>query len=246
MIHKTKKSFKWLRRGVIALCVLVALAGALFILIEPIKDLIRGRYSDKAVELFKEGEVTVAVPKTDALSVDGEDGQEVIQADKIFKDLSALNEDYESLTIVGLLEIPCIEVEEVVFDCASTLALRYGCGKFEGTVDIGEPGLCSVWGHRNQGGDDNLDRLEELQDSIGDIVYVTTPDYVRHEYEIVECIYAKDAEIMPFMYGDTYDDETLAIVTCGYGTNYKGDWHAYNTEFIVICKPTGTTEVFYE
>lgn len=244
MTKKNKNSSsKWVIRGLIVICVLVALAGTGFILIEPIKTYIRGRYTDKAVSAFKNGDTTFEVPAGDALAIDGERGEEEISVGKFFVDLGSMSDQYDTLTFVGLLEIPCLDIEEPVFRGVSYNALRYGTGIFPGTSDPGNSGLCSIWGHRVKGGNANLDRLEELQDHIGDKVYVTTMDYVRHEYEIVETKYCKDADVMPFMYKETYDKEMLAVVTCGFGTNYKGVSHAYNTEFIVICKPVGTEVV---
>lgn len=245
MIKKEKKSPKWLKRGFVALCVLVCCVGILFLLIDPLKVYIRGQYTDRAIDAFKKGESTFEVPDNDALAVDGEHGEEEISAGKFFLDLGSMSDQYETLAFVGLLEIPCVEIEEPVFRGVSYNALRFGTGIFPGTADPGEAGLCSIWGHRVQGGNANLDRLEELQDHIGDKVYVTTMDYVRREYEIVETRYCKDADVMPWMYKETYDEEMLAIVTCGYGTNYKGAYHAYNTEFIVICKPVGTEVIDY-
>lgn len=221
---------------------LVILVGVFLIFLEPLKAWIRSRYTDKALDAFNKGETTIQVPITDVLSVDGENGEQEIGADKFVGELTTLTADYGTLTLLGVLEIPAIEVEEPIFSEASTLALRYGCGRFGDTAGIGEAGLCSVWGHRTLGGSSHFDRLQELQNHIGEKVYVTTPDMAVHEYEIVKCVYAKDGAIMPWMYKDTYDEEMLAIVTCGFGTDpVTGTYYAYNTEFIVVCKPVSVT-----
>lgn len=238
--NKKQRVFKVVFFTVITLVILI---GIFFIFLEPLKTWIRSKYTDKAVDAFKQGKTTVEVPITDMLSVDGENGEQEIDADKFTSDLSTLTADYGTLTLIGVLEIPSIEVEEPVFSVVSNLALRYGCGKFGGTADIGEPGLCSLWGHRTLGGSSHFDRLQELQEHIGEKVYITTPDMVVHEYEIVKCVYAKDGAVMPWMYKDTYEEEMLSIVTCGFGTDpVTGDYHPYNTEFIVLCKPVDTSE----
>lgn len=225
---------------------LVFLLGLFLIFYVPLKTGVRKVYSNKAINALRNGETSVDVPITDALSVDGEDWQQEIGPEKFIIDMSLLSDKYQKLTLSGLLEIPCIEVEQPIFSEASTLALRYGCGIFSGTASIGEKGLCSIWGHRDLKHPKNaLGSLQYLQDHIGEEVLITTPDYVLHKYEIVECRYAKDGAVMPWMYKDTYDEEMLCIVTCGFGKDpaRPGKTYPYNTEFVVICKPVGTEKL---
>lgn len=243
MIKKTKKPHRWLKGGFIALCVLVGLVGVLLIFLDPIKAFFRKQYSNQAIKAFEQGESTFVVPDNEALSVDGEYGEEDIAPYKFLLDLGTMADEYETLTLVGLMEIPELDITEPVFQGVSYNALRYGVGVFPGTVNPGETGLCSLWGHRDPSVKTMLWNLEHCQDMIGEKVYVTTMDYVRREYEIVECVYVKDAAMMPYMSKDTYDSEMLCIVTCGYGTDYKGVYHEYNTEFVVICKPLGTEQL---
>ena len=223
---------------------LVVLAGVFLIFFEPLKAWIRSLYTDQAVDAFKQGETTIQVPITDMLSVDGENGEHEVDAEKLAEDMADFSVDYGSLTLIGLMEIPCVEIEQPIFSEVSTLALRYGCGKFGGTANIGESGLCSVWGHRDLNYlDSALGKLQFCQDHIGEKVYITTPDMRVHEYEIIECVYAKDGAVMPWMYKDTYDEEMLCIVTCGFGEDpaRKGNYYPYNTEFVVVCKPVSVT-----
>lgn len=236
---KQNKKQKAVQTTLIILLIFMVLIGLFFVFLEPIKTLIRGHYTEAVKEEFRKGETTVTLPKTDALSIDGENGETEIAVGKFFVDVGSMADDYETVTLLGLLEIPCIDVEEPVFDGVSTVALRYGSGKLRGTAYIGEPGLCSIWGHRTLGGSSHFDRLQELQDHIGEEVYITTTDNYRHVYQIVDTVYAKDGDLMPWMYKDTYEDETVAIITCGYGEDpvRPGTWYAYNTEFIVVCKP---------
>lgn len=239
-MQKHNKKKKALRVFFIIAVSLLVLCGLFLIFLEPIKAWIRSKYSMKAVDAFKQGETTVQVPVTDMLSVDGENGEHEIGADKLAEDMADFSVDYGSLTLIGLMEIPCVEIEQPLFSEVSTLALRYGCGKFGGTANIGEPGLCSIWGHRDLNYlSSALGMLQFLQDHIGDKVYITTPDNMVHEYEITECVYAKDGAVMPWMYKDTYDEEMLCIVTCGFGEDpaRKGKYYPYNTEFVVVCKP---------
>ena len=220
-------------------------SGLCLALIGPAKERIRKSYSDAAVSAAEDaikngdGELKFAVPVTDALSIEGENGEKDAGLEKLLKDMRDLSSEYESLTLLGILEIPGIKVKEPVWDSCSVNALRYGVGRYPGTADIGSPGLCNIFGHRMSGNKDTkLGSIQYLQDKIGDDVFVTTIDGVRHRYRIEETFYVTDAELMPYLDPMTFTDETLCITACGYGEDpLTGEWYPDNTEFIVLCKP---------
>lgn len=221
------------------------ITGLVLALIEPIKSWIRQSYSNAAVEAAEEavihgsGVITFNVPKSDALAVEGEDGEINVGLDKLLKDMSDLSDEHESLTLLGILEIPCIDVKEPIWDTCSTNALRYGVGRYPGTVYIGEDGLCNIFGHRQIGDiDTKLGSIQYLVEHIGEEVIVTTTDGTTHIYKIIDTVYVKDAELMPYLDPTTYDRETLCITACGWGEDpVTGTVYPMNTEFIVICEP---------
>lgn len=237
-----KKTVKIISGVLLGLALLFGLALAL---IEPIKSWIRQSYSNAAVEAAEEavihgsGVITFNVPKSDALAVEGEDGEINVGLDKLLKDMSDLSDEHESLTLLGILEIPCIDVKEPIWDTCSTNALRYGVGRYPGTVNIGEDGLCNIFGHRQIGDiDTKLGSIQYLVEHIGEEVIVTTTDGTTHIYKIVDTVYVKDAELMPYLDPTTYDRETLCITACGWGEDpCSGETYPMNTEFIVICQP---------
>ena len=220
-------------------------SGLCLALIEPAKERIRKSYSDAAVSAAEDaikngnGELKFAVPVTDALSIEGENGEKDAGLEKLLKDMRDLSSEYESLTLLGILEIPGIKVKEPIWDSCSVNALRYGVGRYPGTADIGSVGLCNVFGHRMTGNKDTkLGSIQYLQDKIGDDVFVTTIDGVRHRYRIEETFYVTDAELMPYLDPMTFTDETLCITACGYGEDpVTCECYPDNTEFIVLCKP---------
>lgn len=236
------KAFKILGGVLLSLTVVF---GLFLFLVEPIKSLIRQRYSDDAVEaaesaiLASDEVVTFEVPDTPALAIPGEDGNEDISLKKLLDDMSEISGEHESLTLLGILEIPCIDVKEPIWDSCSTNALRYGVGRYPGTVNIGVAGLCNLFGHRQIGDTDTkLGSIQYLAEHIGEEVVVTTTDGTQHIYEIVDTVYATDSELMPYLNPKTYEDETLCITACGWGEDpLTGTYYPRNTEFVVICKP---------
>lgn len=225
--------------------VLSLVSGLVLSLIEPVKGEIRQRYSKAAVKAAEEamaqgrGEITFDVPVTDALAVEGEKGESYAGLDRLLEDMRALSDEYESLTLLGILEIPCIGVREPVWDSCSVNALRYGVGRYPGTEDIGGQGLCNLFGHRQAGDiDTKLGSVQYLAERTGETVTVTTLDGIQHKYRIADTVYVKDGELMPYLDPSTFSDETLCITACGWGEDpLTGYYYPRNTEFIVICKP---------
>ena len=113
-----------------AVLTLGLVSGLCLSLIRPVKGTIRKYYSKEAVKAAEDairdgkGEVTFDVPMSDALSIDGENGETDADLDKLLKDMSDLSSEYETLTLLGILEIPGINVKEPVFDSCSANALR--------------------------------------------------------------------------------------------------------------------------
>lgn len=220
-------------------------SGLVLALIEPIKGWIRQKYSNDAIQYAEEqmiqgsGVITYNVPISDALAIEGEEGEEDVGLDKLLKDMESISGEHESLVLLGILEIPCIDVKEPIWDSCSTNALRYGVGRYPGTVNIGVAGLCNLFGHRQIGDTDTkLGSIQYLAEHIGEEVVVTTTDGTQHIYKIVDTVYATDSELMPYLDPKTYEDETLCITACGWGEDpLTGTYYPRNTEFVVICKP---------
>ena len=146
---------------------------------------------------------------------------------------------HETLTLIGILEIPCIDVKEPIWDSCSSTALRFGVGRFPQTAQIGEDANCTIFGHRMRQSQTIFWQLQMLEEHIGEEVIVTTTDGIQHRYTISDTVYVTDAAIDPYLSADLFDSEHLCLATCGYGTDpYNSKiYRPKNTEFIVICVP---------
>ena len=221
--------------------------GLVIVLIHTVKNRMRQNVSNDAIEVAEsiieeggdESEVTVLVPKTGFLAVDGEAGEDDASLAELLHEMQTLSSEHEKLTLLGILEIPCIDVKEPIWDRCSTTALRFGVGRFPETCNIGEDANCTLFGHRMRQSKTIFWQLQTLEKHIGEEVIVTTTDGVRHNYKIYDTVYVKDAAIDPYLSSDLFDTEHLCLATCGYGQDpyNKNIYRAKNTEFIVICVP---------
>ena len=221
--------------------------GLVIVLLHAVKNKMRQNVSNDAIEVAEsiieeggdESEVTVLVPKTGFLAVDGEAGEDDASLAELLHEMQTLSSEHEKLTLLGILEIPCIDVKEPIWDRCSTTALRFGVGRFPETCNIGEAANCTLFGHRMRQSKTIFWQLQTLEKHIGEEVIVTTTDGVRHNYKIYDTVYVKDAAIDPYLRLDLFDTEHLCLATCGYGQDpyNKNIYRAKNTEFIVICVP---------
>lgn len=228
------------------LAVVLFMLGLIFWSIQAIKNHMRQDVSDNAISIVEsvidEGgadEITFEVPKSDFLAVDGEAGEDDTSLEELLREMQDLSSEHETLTLIGIIEIPCIDVKEPIWDSCSTTALRFGVGRFPQSCNIGEDGNCTIFGHRMRQSKTIFWQLQTLAEQIGEEVIVTTTDGVRHVYTIVDTVYVKDAAIDPYLSADLFDTEHLCIATCGYGQDPydKNIYRSKNTEFIVICEP---------
>ncbi len=227
--------------------VMLFVLGLAFWCIGWIKNHARQAVSKEAVKtvesVIEDGgdtKITFEVPVSDFLAVDGEAGENDTTLDELMREMGDLSSKHETLTLIGILEIPCIDVKEPIWDSCSTTALRFGVGRFPQTANIGDQANCTIFGHRMRQSKTILWQLQMLEKHIGEEVIVTTTDGIRHNYKIADTVYVKDAAIDPYLTADLFDTEHLCIATCGYGQDpfNKKIYRAKNTEFIVICVPT--------
>ena len=142
---KSKRAFRIVRNVLLAI---VFLTGLILISTNFIKNHIRKQVSVTAIEAVESviddggGEITIEVPAVDFLKVDGENGEEDKSLEELIREMQSLSAEHESLKLLGILEIPCIDLKEPIWDSCSSTALRYGVGRFPQTCNIGEPMNC--------------------------------------------------------------------------------------------------------
>ena len=194
---------------------------------------------ESVIEDGGDEKVSFEVPVSDFLAVDGESGEDDTSLDELLREMGELSSKHETITLIGMLEIPCIDVKEPIWDSCSATALRFGVGRFPQTCNIGEAGNCTLFGHRMRQSKTIFWQLQKLEKHIGEEVIVTTTDGIRRTYKIYDTVYVKDSAIDPYLSADLFDSEHLCLATCGYGQDpyNKKIYRAKNTEFIVICVP---------
>jgi sortase A len=106
--------------------------------------------------------------------------------------------------VLGILEIPRLDLEVPVYDGASDLHMDRGAARIEGTAMPGEPGNFGVAGHR----DGYFRVLKDIE--LGDEIKITTAQglesYVVQELSIVE---PTAIEVL-----DPTDQQSITLVTC--------------------------------
>ena len=227
------------------LLILILITGLILLSTELIKTRIRQNVEDEAIEAVESAidnggsqELTFKLPVTDYLMVNGENGEEDKTIEDLLREMNAISSEHENIRLLGILEIPCIELKEPIWDSCSSTALRFGVGRFPQTCQIGEEGTCSLFGHRMES-HTIFWNLQALENYIGMEVIVTTTDGIQHKYTIESTTYVKDAELDPYMKADSFNTEHLCLARCGYGQdpNNPNIYRPRNTEFIVICVP---------
>ena len=226
------------------LLVIVFLAGLILLSADFIKTRIRQNVSDEAIEAVESviddggGVITIKLPVTDYLEVHGENGESDTTIKDLLREMDSISSEHEDIRLLGILEIPCIELKEPIWDSCSATALRFGVGRFPQTCHIGDEGTCTLFGHRMES-HTIFWNLQSLENYIGEEVIVTTTDGTMHRYQIESTTYVKDAGLDPYMRSDSFDTEHLCLATCGWGQdpNNKNIYRPRNTEFIVICVP---------
>ena len=235
---------KVLKTAFTVVLVVSFVAGLFMLSNELIRYRIRQNVSVEAIEAVESviddggGIITFKLPVTDYLKVHGEDGEEDTTIDELLREMDSISSEHENIRLLGILEIPCIELKEPVWDSCSATALRFGVGRFPQTCQIGNEGTCTLFGHRMES-HTIFWNLQSLENYIGEEVIVTTTNGIQHRYRIESTTYVKDAGLDPYMRSDSFDTEHLCLATCGWGQdpNNKNIYRPKNTEFIVICVP---------
>jgi|GEM_PF-1854705 len=203
--------------------------------------LIRQSYTDGAIEAVDEalqsggGNVTVTyeIPDTALLRVSGED-EETTTVGDIVGDITQYDASNSTLTLLGVIEIPTVDVFEPVYAECNNLALRYGCAHYSASKDLlATDGNCSIMGHRFYEGNYAFTDLVLVEE--GDYVYVTTTDGRIKTYAVEETLYTTPEDLPGYLDGDRYRSEHLTLTTCA-----RENGEAWR--FVVVCTPAKSTE----
>lgn len=111
--------------------------------------------------------------------------------------------------VIGLINIPNIDVEILLVEGVSDQALKYAAGHMPETALPGEVGNCSIAGHRSYTFGKYFNRLDEL--AVGDEIRLTygTKEYV---YEVYESFLVLPTEVD--VVEPQGDEAVVTLITC--------------------------------
>ena len=178
---------------------LIAIGTILIILVIVVNavDLIN---SQKAIETFYNTKVVVEYdePSKPEESED-EPAYSVAEED---------NNKQELASIIGLLKISKISLEEAIREGSTSSVLSSALGHMEGTALPGEEGNCCIAGHRNYTFGKYFNRLNEME--IGDLIELETYD-ANYVYEINDIFVVEPTEVSVL---DDFEGKNLTLITC--------------------------------
>ncbi|MFT4145473.1 MAG: class D sortase [Mobilitalea sp.] len=127
------------------------------------------------------------------------------QLPEINKEESTLSSELE---LIGVLQIPKINLKVAIAEGVTRDALRYSVGHFEKTALPGDYGNCSIIGHRNYVWGEYFNRLDEIE--VGDKIKIVRAD-TTYTYYVTEKFVVEPEEIWVL---DQGDESTLTLITC--------------------------------
>lgn len=132
---------------------------------------------------------------------------DVHQEEKILPPIK-WEEHYEEGALLGVLSIPCLDVQVALCEGTDLETLKYAVGHFKNTAFPGEKGNCAIAGHRSYTHGEYFNRLDELE--VGDLVQIEVQDRI-YEYKITES-FIVEPEALEVL--NSSQDAELTLVTC--------------------------------
>ena len=136
------------------------------------------------------------------------------QAEAANQEISDAYTGYLTLTGIGLLDIPCIDLHVPIWETTNSDTLRYGVGHYVNSVSPGSAGNCTITGHHMLKYGSIFNRLEEVQ--IGDVVNITDLRGHQYTYFVDEILVVTAEEMMGYVSGGITDTRQLTLITCVY------------------------------
>lgn len=114
----------------------------------------------------------------------------------------------ETEGILGILEVPKIELTVAIGEGTDNKTLKYSVGHFSDTALPGEKGNCALIGHRNYIFGQFFNRLNELE--VGDTFSIkrNNKEFVYEVYE-VKVVEPEDLSVL-----EPTDEPTATLITC--------------------------------
>lgn len=114
----------------------------------------------------------------------------------------------EGENVIGILEIPKIDLETVIGEGTDNEILKYMVGHFTKTAKPGEKGNFCVVGHRNYVFGQFFNRLDEVTEG-DEIIVKTASDTFVYTVNSVSVVEPEDISVL-----EPTSQETVTLVTC--------------------------------
>lgn len=118
------------------------------------------------------------------------------------------DKEYDLASIMGLLRIPKISLEEAIREGSSNNVLSSSLGHMEGTALPGAEGNCCIAGHRNYTFGKYFNRLNEIE--IGDLIEIETLD-ADYTYKVYDIFVVEPTEVSVL---NKIKGNNLTLITC--------------------------------
>ena len=186
---KRSKKNKLIDRALLVAAILLFCIAGYFLISPMIRDYQRGEKVSDILSSIKQAEpvsaedtvVTFIVSK-DALVVPGEELEaangETYDLDSVLGEMP----DNVTLTALGTIRIPSVEMDIPLLDDAGVIPLRYGAGMLKGTAMPGQDGNMVVLGHNMRKDGSLFNRLKKVV--IGDEIIITMVDKTEYVYVV--------------------------------------------------------------
>lgn len=224
MRNKLKVSVTFLLIGLIV-------SGVIFGLLLAFKEQAKSDIREYVKEdiLNNTGQSVYEVPSGDYLSITGEDaGLDDIDINILDSWIKIAkfhegdgDEEYASLHLAGVIEIPDLDIEEPVWEENSSLAMRYGVIRMQGYAELEEDGNCVIVGHRSLVTSAHFWNLTDI--GIDDKCIITTSDGISHEYRVNSTCYCSPYDLQDKLDEPDGLSKKITLVTCAreYGNCWR-------------------------
>lgn len=160
-------------------------------------DLIK---SEMAVKDFRESKIDVSSEELDK----PENSEDV----GVFVEDDEATKEYDLASVMGLIIIPKISLEEAIREGSTSSVLSSSLGHMEGTALPGEAGNCCIAGHRNYTFGKYFNRLNEME--IGDLIEIETYD-ADYTYKVYDIFVVEPTELSVL---NEIKGNNLTLITC--------------------------------
>lgn len=156
------------------------------------------------------------VPSGDYLAITGEDVDPGLHLLESWIKIAQFHEgtgseEYATLHLAGVIEIPSLAIEEPVWKENTSVAMRYGVIVMEDFAGLEEEGNCVIVGHRSLVTKTTFWNLTDIKED--DSVLITMPDGTRHEYRVSGTYYCSPYDLQSYLESSD-NPKQITLVTC--------------------------------